>query len=61
MKHLLSAVALVSIAFPSAAVDFPQPTGAAMANTFPYSMTGQLLFRSGSRSYSGSAVVVRPR
>lgn len=60
MKRLLSAAATLALLTSAPAADFPEPTGAAFAHTFPYSTIGQLLFANGRSYYSGSGTVVRP-
>ena len=39
-------------------VNYPRPTGMTKAQSFPYSMIGQLLFNNGGFDYSGSGTVV---
>jgi V8-like Glu-specific endopeptidase len=39
-------------------VNYPQPTGATKARTFPFSMIGQLLFQNAGYGYSGTGTVV---
>ncbi len=60
MKPLLSALTALTLLAPAMAVDYPTPTGAEVAHTFPYSAIGQLLFANGARYYSGSGTVIRP-
>lgn len=59
-RLLLTSLALAGIAG-AQGVDMPQPTGAAFARTFPYSMTGKLIFEQGGDWFQGSGTVVRPR
>src|SRR5688500_11743465 len=63
MKSLLFATLAVLTSAAQAAdptVAFPQPTGQEFARTTPYSLVGQLLFKSGARNFSGSGTVIRP-
>ena len=60
MKRLLSSLVLLAAFAAAQAADYPEPTGAPFARTFPYSMIGQLLFSNGAYYYSGSGTVVRP-
>ncbi|MEA3206950.1 MAG: hypothetical protein QOE70_7 [Chthoniobacter sp.] len=41
-------------------VDAPQPFGAAKTRTFPFSMTGKLIFAQGADWFQGSGTVIRP-
>ena len=67
MKRLfLLATAIVAISVPMAsaevqAVGKPEPLGAALAKKSPYSMIGQLIFRSGQSLYQGTGTVVYSR
>lgn len=61
MKLLPALATLALTAAGLFAADYPQPTGATFAHTFPYSVAGQLLFESGGDYYSGSGSVVRPK
>ncbi len=60
MKRILSSLALLAGLATTRAADYPQPTGATMARTFPYSMIGQLLFTNGPSDFSGSGTIIRP-
>ncbi|MDB6172780.1 MAG: serine protease [Chthoniobacteraceae bacterium] len=67
MKRLLAIAALLPVSFsvwaaePVIPAAYPKPTGAQLAQTFPYSMIGQLLFENGRSFYSGSGTVIRPK
>lgn len=67
MKSLSFFAICCSVAFgflPSAAdaqVVYPQPTGIDLVSTFPYSMTGMLLYSSGRDPFQGSGTVIRPK
>jgi V8-like Glu-specific endopeptidase len=67
MKKLLSIFSLLAIApfaLPAASgqsVARPEPVGERLTKVFPYSMAGQLLFKSGSRHYLATGTVVHQR
>jgi V8-like Glu-specific endopeptidase len=62
IRHFLALfLALTAVRPTAGAVDYPDPTGSSFARTFPYSMVGQLFYRSGRHDYSGSGTVVGAR
>ena len=46
---------------PAQSVSYPEPLSATVADDFPYSMVGQLIFSSGQTDYQGSGSVVYKR
>jgi hypothetical protein len=60
MPRFLTFVALLVLPF-AARAGYPNPTGKALAQRYPYSMVGQLTFASGGSLYVGSGTVVQPR
>ncbi len=60
MNRLLSLTIALALVPAIEAADFPQPTGAESARSFPNAAIGQLLFESGRYYYSGSGTAVRP-
>ena len=52
---------LSTLAALAQAVVTPQPFGEAATRTFPYSMTGKLIFAQGNDWFQGSGTVIRPQ
>ncbi len=64
--HPLLACALIALSLPvdralAQTVEKPAVLGAELTKKAPFSMAGQLIFRSGESSYQGSGTVVYPR
>lgn len=59
MKAFVSLLLLVGLV--SARASDPVPTGITAAQSFPYSMIGQLIFNLGNFSYVGSGTLIQPR
>lgn len=59
MRIAIFLLALGSLAL-GQAVDRPEPTGPDVVRTFPYSMTGKLVFEQGGDWFQGSGTVIRP-
>lgn len=58
-RSLFPLLCLTASALAQAPV-LPAPAGAETARTFPFSMTGKLVFAQGDKWFQGSGVVVRP-